>query len=296
MKQFNKYILPVLCVVAFTSCEKEIIIDVPKYDEKLVLNSTAVTGDSIYVKIGKSLGILDYKHGQDLSIKNATVLLQANGVTVDTMRYTDFNASYTSKFVSEPGKKYTIKAVANGYGEAEASTDVPAVVPIDSIAVLRNVRVDIDGNPQDEVKIYFQDPATTGDYYIMSLLSIGMFDTSHNDKQSTCVNTTDAGVESIYNENIDQSTCLPSDAIYFRDALFNGQKKEMRIFVPSGFTTYMLSGTDTLYSQVVLSHVTESYFRFSKSYKFATENSGNPFAEPSNVYTNVKNGYGVFSL
>ncbi|WP_410963591.1 DUF4249 family protein, partial [Salmonella sp. SAL4455] len=42
--------------------------------------------------------------------------------------------------------------------------------------------------------------------------------------------------------------------------------------------------------------ITEDYFKFVKSYSVYYNSSDNPFAEPSNVYTNVKNGYGIFAL
>jgi hypothetical protein len=156
--------------------------------------------------------------------------------------------------------------------------------------------LDIDGNQQDEIRIIFNDPPATGDFYILSISKQANLDTSFYSSSIGCVNTTDESVESIYDESIDQNTCLSGDAIFFRDALFNGTKKELRLFVPTGYVYPGTVNGDPVYAQVQLLHVTEDYFRFSKSYRFASDNRGNPFAEPVNVYTNVQNGYGVFSI
>lgn len=45
-----------------------------------------------------------------------------------------------------------------------------------------------------------------------------------------------------------------------------------------------------------LEYYNEAYFRYLKSYEYLQYNDDNPFAEPANVYSNVKNGYGVFAL
>jgi hypothetical protein len=296
MKTIHNYILPLILVASLASCEKEITVDVPKYDEKLVLNSFTMSGDTMYVGVGKSIGILDYKHGKDLNVMNATILLQADGKTVDTMKYNTDHEMYASHTVAETGKQYTVKATAPGYTEAEATTTVPEIVTIDSIIRIPNAKLDIDGNTQDEIRIVFKDPPAAGDYYILKVFTLGGLDTNYNHSGMQCVNTTDPSVESIYNENIDQTTCLSGDGIFFRDALFNGTRKELRLFIQSHFLSPLILGNDTVRGQVELTHVTEAYFKFSKSYKFATENTGNPFAEPTNVYTNVKNGYGIFSV
>jgi hypothetical protein len=90
---------------------------------------------------------------------------------------------------------------------------------------------------------------------------------------------------------------LSSDAIFFRDALFNGTSKELHLFISSEYLLPVVGRNgDTLYPSVELYHVPEAYFRYLKSYQFASENNGNPFAEPTNVYSNVKNGYGIFSI
>jgi hypothetical protein len=53
---------------------------------------------------------------------------------------------------------------------------------------------------------------------------------------------------------------------------------------------------DSTYPVVELYHVSEAYFKFEKSRIVASYTNGDPFAEPVNVYSNVKNGYGIFAI
>jgi len=47
---------------------------------------------------------------------------------------------------------------------------------------------------------------------------------------------------------------------------------------------------------VRVSRITEAHFKFIKSWNAYQMSGDNPFAEPANVFTNVLNGYGIFTL
>ncbi len=289
------YIAALLATVALTSCEKEITVKVPEYTPLLVVNSDTEVGDTMRVSVGKSISILKYKKGQDLSVKDAQVLLLKSGKVVDTMRYDANINSYNSRTIAEDGGKYEVKVNAPGYQEASSSTVVPSFVKIESMQRIQKVRLDADGLPQDELRITFKDPVSLGDYYILSFTKDNISgDTTMY--YSSCINTVDASIESVSNEQIDQNTCLNGNAIFIRDALFNGTTKELRVFVNSTYAEPYNSGGVIYRVVVALQHVTEDYFKYRKTYQFATENGDNPFSEPTNIHTNVKNGYGVFSV
>lgn len=289
----STYITLASALAILSSCEKEINVKVPEYKPALVINSSTEAEDTIRVMVGKSISILKYNRNHDLNITDAKVVLYKDQVAIDTLKYDAWAGIYNSKTVAKTGSQYSIKVSSNGFDDASAITTVPSIVPIMSIVRQSQARVDIDGIPQDELKITFDDPATIGDYYIVSIVK----ESKDNGltEFTSCINTTDASVESIYNESIDQNTCLSGNAIFFRDGLFNGARKELRLFVNSQFLEPFIMNGDTVRTQVILKHVTEDYFKFQKTYMFASENVDNPFSEPTNVYTNVKNGYGLFS-
>jgi hypothetical protein len=94
---------------------------------------------------------------------------------------------------------------------------------------------------------------------------------------------------------------MPSRSLLLRDQQFDGQEKELRIY-GSSYTlqpyVYGNGGSvpDTAYPLVRMYHVTEDFYRFVKSFRSAMDASGNPFAEPFNVVSNVSGGYGVFAI
>lgn len=292
-----KIFIPIIALT-FAACTKEVKVDIPEHRSSLVISSNTLVNDTFRLQVGKSAAILKYKPNLDLSVPNATVVLYEGDKALGTMNYDNVNGMYTAGNIAEAGKKYTIKVSAPGFNPVEAISEVPSAVKIKSVKRYPNARVDIDGMQQDEIRISFDDPASTEDFYMVSLIMPVVEDSFMQvHSYSTCVNTNDPSVESIYNESIDQNTCLSSDGIFFRDALFNGTTKELRLFVQSNALMPIEDGNGTLfYPGIELQHVPEAYFRYQKSYRFAADNMGNPFAEPTNVYSNVKNGYGIFSV
>src|SRR5687768_10902548 len=99
MKLINKYTGILLVSAALASCEKEIIVDVPKYEPKLALNSHSMRGHIIQVSVGKSIGILDYKYGKDLDVHNATLVLKTDGRPDDVLEYDSAALTYISHTV-----------------------------------------------------------------------------------------------------------------------------------------------------------------------------------------------------
>lgn len=272
------------------SCEKEIKMDMPPYESRLVVNSISFAGDVPEVYVSKSVGMTEYNYNKKLTVPNATVVLYTGNAAIDTLTYNAVSGGYTGKVVAEAGKSYKVVVDAPGMQQISATTVVPSAVSINKINRFIKARLSGDGVTQDEIRFTFDDPAASNDYYI---LSIAVVDTvTDSTVYIGCVNTTDASVESVYDESIDNNTCLSATDIFFRDELFNGKTREMRFFIDSKYMEQN-SGASLV---VNLNHVPESFFRYRKSYLFASENSGNPFSEPVSVYTNVAGGYGIFSI
>lgn len=104
---------------------------------------------------------------------------------------------------------------------------------------------------------YYKDPATPNDYYRFQI---------HKH-------------DSIYSS--------PDTDRLLNDELANGQT------VPMG-TGYRYVPGDTL--TITLYHTDEPYYRFRSSTRDARNANGNPFAQPSAVYSTVQGGIGVFTV
>jgi len=292
--KYNNYIVILICGVLamMSSCEKTININTPPYARKLAVNCNSEAGEPLYVVVGKSAAIKDQRYGTALVIDNAEVRLYVDDVYTETLHY-DSVYGYPSLLHTEPGKKYTVKIAAPTYTDVEASVVAPAIVGISNIVRTVNARKDENGDWQDALTLTFSDPQGTADYYVIKLR--GAQDSNFYN-YSFCVNSPDASVETNVSDVPDANTCLGNTGIFLRDVLFNGRQKELVLYAGSGYMSPIINGTDTMYATIELLHVAEDYFKFEKSYKVADDANGNPFAEPVNVYTNITNGLGIFSI
>jgi hypothetical protein len=279
------------CSCMFVSCEKEIMVKTPPYSPVLAVNGTVNVGDVPLVFLTKSVGVTEYNQNHNLQVQTARVWLYMSGLLADSLIFEPSVGGYLGHVAVAPGANYKLQVVAPGFDTVSAVEASPALVQLSKVDRNANARLSGDGDVQDEIRISFDDPAAPGDYYI---LSFNLQDSAGDSAiLLDCVNTTDASVESIYDEQIDNSTCLGGTDIFFRDELFNGKTHEMRFFIDHKRLSRMDSGA---VFTVSLRHVTEAYFRYRKSFLYASENAGNPFSEPIRVYSNVKGGYGIFGI
>ena len=108
---------------------------------------------------------------------------------------------------------------------------------------------------------YFNDPATPDDSYRLQL------------------HKGDPAKNSFYSK--------PEIDMTVQDRLLNGQR-----FVLG--TSYRFHENDTV--TATLYHIDEAFYRYRRSLNDARNANGNPFAQPSAIYSTVKGGLGVFTV
>jgi hypothetical protein len=77
--------------------------------------------------------------------------------------------------------------------------------------------------------------------------------------------------------------------VIFTDELFNGQKISIKI--NSDIQSYQ---PGMVIYWTLINH-SEDYFMYKKTFNVYQSVEGNPFAEPVQVFSNIKNGYGIFA-
>jgi hypothetical protein len=275
-------------------------VKLPVEEPKLVVNSMTNVGDTIHVQVSKSMNVLEYNIEKAL-ISNATVQLSIDNVPGPIMTYDPVEKYYTAPIKAEPGKKYSVTVTAPSFTKVEASTLVPAAVSIVDIRRVKNVRTDEEEGSIDELRITFDDLPTPGDYYI---ISISEPEESKFSNHSFVIRSTDASVEGIAG-NGDFTDAggvrLNRNGIIVNDALFNSGRKELVFYCANNLlepthTTGNNNQPITLYTTVELFHVTYDFYRYFKSYMYLAESYDDGFTQPANVFTNITNGYGIFSI
>ncbi len=294
-----KYCLLLVTIILVASCEKTITVKLPLYNPRLVINSSTEVGDTIIAAIGVSTSATNKSPA---NMGQLAVQLYVNGVFAQNMILDSSGLNYRSTIVAAAGAQYNIQVTSSiaSFGTVSATVTAPTKVAISSVIRIPNARIDADGNNQDEVSVFFTDPAAAGDYYVIEFRSgaDSSFQSQYNPQYSYgfCVNSSDPSIETATSDFIDLNICLSNDKIFFRDLLFNGTKKELKFYIGSGDIGPYIMPTDTLYSTVRLHHVTDAGYKYLQTSQVASSTDGDPFSEPVNVYTNVKNGYGIFTM
>lgn len=286
----KKYLVPVIAgVMCFSSCQKNVQLTLPTQPSRLVLEAEVTTGSNIYAGLSKTMDILNYKPWMNLFITNATVTLQDNGQTIDTLHFDSNWMAYMSGVVAQEGHSYTLSFTAPGFPASTATAIAQSPVNFDW-QVNESAGKNADGRMMDELVISFTDPAGPSPDHYRIQLSKGAKD----DYISSCIEGSDPGLEPLGNDAV-ATSCLKGKGIYLNDQRFDGQKKDLHLFIEHGDLQPV---TDSVvhYTVIRLEHLSGDYYDFLYTKAFLEQNNGNPFAEPTNVHTNVKNGYGIFSV
>lgn len=304
MKQ-QKWLLVLLSGVVFISCEKQVNITIPQKEPRLVVNGLLGKNELFEMRIGRSRGILDPGNAnqpleEQYAVKNAVPVVYENGIAIDTLKYEPATYNYTTihNKTVRAGFNYMIRVAAPGYKEVEASSAVPSQSVITELSRIRNSRTNSAGEQQDEITIRLNDPAGERNFYLVQVLAFYFGGNSVN--YVYCVSSTDKDLEQTGNNTdpFDPDNCYGGNTLLMRDNNFEGGTKQLTLFVNSGnLTEYNDPSTGRIYRPFVkVLRITEDEFRYIKSNNAYYNSGDNPFAEPVNVYSNVKNGYGIFSL
>jgi hypothetical protein len=283
-------------------CEKNVQIEIPVKAPSLVLNAWLEKNQVFQITVGKSQSILAPRNtsgqwGENYVVKNAVPVIYENDIPIDTLVYQPTDFTYTSSHNKNvrAGFSYTVKVNAPGFTQVEAKTAVPSQSAIASVSRAKNARTNSNNVTYDEVTIKLNDPAETNFYLVQ------FFGASYGGGGTQpiyCVSTNDKDVEPI-GDNADPlatDNCYDGGRLLLKDVNFNGAQKIVRFFVESMQLADYVEPTGKINRPYVkVMRVTEDYFRFLKSYSNYYSSNDNPFAEPVNVYGNVKNGYGIFS-
>jgi hypothetical protein len=262
------YILP-LFLLAFTSCEQDANVDIPEVDPQLVINCfISPQDDTLRAKISMSTPVFNTSSSNG-EVTDATVTLShaSGSVTLVYNAATEYYEAAAALFPIVGGTEYHIVASVPSGMIAEAYTTVPLNAPANFTSTMEDTVTSTDPwNMQGRVHLHyeFDDVAGQTDFYRLVPYEV------HYSSWTGDTMLYHAGWELFSDENAD-------GAHLSRNYTFE----------------YYSSGDTVLAFDVYLLHANYDYYSFHRS----LENYGgdNPFAEPTLIYTNVKDGLGIFA-
>jgi hypothetical protein len=257
-------------------------VDVPEHEPALAITSTLANSDSIlWAYVTNSVGILEPDNPG--GIEDATVELYKDGSLFQTLSHIQqgYYGWEIESALGDSEAEYELRVSKDGFTSVFARQIMPRQVAIKEAIYEKDGTVDFDGERVDELIVRFDDKGAEDNYYKLTA-KVTFQDSDGNSYESDLyLDTNDPSLQDTY------------DGLYFSDGVFNGNEAEIRLYA---YGIYIDEDPAYINPKVVfeLSHLTkDKYFREISVYNYDPEN---PFAEPTIIYSNIENGYGIFSL
>ncbi len=177
LKQITVLYTSIIFVVFFTSCEKEITVDLPKPDTKIVIEGAIESGQYPWVFVTTNtpyFSPVDSIVIYNMIIKNAKVTV-TDGTITDSLHLTvdpytfPFLKYVGNTIIGVPGKTYSLKVEVDGKVYTSHTT-IPNIVQFDSL----KFKPDFNQDTLGYVWMYLKDPDTLGNYYRAFTKTIGL--------------------------------------------------------------------------------------------------------------------------
>jgi hypothetical protein len=292
----------ILWIVCFSfllnSCTKDIDLPIPETTPRLVMNGV-VEPDSLFV-LNLSRSVSAKSGNQPSYINDAKVEIYENGMLLSTLKYVPASSIFSpdgnysdSNLRFLPGHTYTFKAFKSGFTDVLASVKMPMRSNIDTLSVKNVILTSgggLGGSSQTSkgksVTFKIKDPdLTEKNYYLLRVLP---YDSSFITFYYADLGTNNINLQEL---NDLQGSTETAYQLYLNDALFtNGIfEGELHYTVFDGWG----QGAPTLKYFLEILSISKDYYYYLSSVDSYNNSNGNPFAEPSQITTNVTNGYGM---
>ena len=279
----------------YISCEKVIPFEGDVNTPKLVINSVFESDSTFKVHVSSSRSVIDTSSFEN--IDDAVVTIKdVNGNVIEVLNHV-VNGFYKGLVLPEENTTYILKVNHPNYADITASDSLPSPIIINSVDT-STILDPINGN-RLRISMNFDDPGNNQNYYLLETYSVNEYLIVENlDTVEYELDTTKQFM--VLTDEVFQNGGSPwRDQGLFNDLLFNGQNKTLEIEIPNENWSGSEDGYDwsykTLTLRLYLHNITISYYYYRTSLELFQNASGNPFAQPVQVYSNIENGFGVFA-
>lgn len=313
----------IVSAIALTACEKTLDFPFEYKQPKLVLNGLLSTNQEIEFFVSRSMHILDSK--EIVVINDADVIIFEDDKPLQVVPVSAgglglYQAAYTPKV----GHTYKFQISKDGFETIEAEAKMANPTTINSLTGkikgtedgsityggFFDVSLDFNDNPDEEnyyiVYVTSDMPEEVKDYFALN---------NYGDDFKLNIDCNDLSVNSSYT----------GEVLYLADETISGGKYTMKFTATDYRDIYGHFYEYEYYSDsesneedpeegvdpepdiedlpfyrefeykliVHVATINKDYYQYMKSFDLYNENDGNPFAEPTIVKTNIKNGLGI---
>jgi hypothetical protein len=277
-----------LLFIFMSSCEKDISINIPESESKIVVEGYIYEGTNAYLFLTKSSPFFNEIDSNVISkyiVRGATITI-SDGFTTDTM--TEFaDPQYFLHFYFSPnirgvsGRSYSLRIETNGQ-VLTASTYLPPALPLDSVWWKP------DGN-KDSLGFawaHMTDPDTLGNYYRWFAKRTSHYTYGdHTGEQKDTIFIAPLG--STFEDRFINGKSF--EFAYNRGQLTNSNKDEDDII--SDERGYFKRGDTIVVKWCTYDQANYNFWRSAES---QYSSNGNPFGNPATIIGNIEGGLGIF--
>jgi|TARA_Y100000992_G_scaffold154987_1_gene103523 hypothetical protein len=281
--------------LAYISCEKVIPFEGDVNTPKLVINSVFESDSTFKVHVSSSRSVIDTASFNNIDDAIVTIK-DGNENIIETLNHVE-NGFYKGQTFPQENQTYILEVNHPNYANITASDSLPSPITINSVDT-STIIDPINGN-RLQISMNFDDPENTQNYYLIETYSVNEYLVIKNsDTTEYELDTTKQFM--VLTDEVFQNGGSPwREQGLFNDLLFNGQNKTLELEIPNDSWSGSEDGYDwsyqTLTLRLYLHNITLSYYYYRTSLELFQNASGNPFAQPVQVFSNVENGFGVFA-
>ena len=315
--------------LALAACEKTLDFPFEYKKPKLVLNCVLSNTSEIDFTVSRSMHILDTK--EIVKISDADVIIFEDGNPLQVVPVSDGEGNYHAAYIPKVGHTYRFQVSKDGFETIESEVTIPNPTTINSLSGKHKNGNDPDmyyyGGDFD-IDINFNDNKNEENYYMISVTAVlpdDLMEYFINNNNYYSYEMLDSNYKlDLESNDMSVNSSYRNSLIFFSDEIISGSDYTMK-FSAHDYRDiygvfYEIIYSDDIYEEgeeeeeedpdndiedqpfyreyeyrlvVHLQSTSKEYYQYMKSFDQYVENDGNPFAEPTLVKTNIKNGLGI---
>jgi hypothetical protein len=272
-------------------------IDLPLEKQKLVVNSYFAADSSLYIRVWNSTR--PFSEDTAYLVRDARVILTEEGLGFQ-LSFDEYYSAYRMSRKAVPGRAYSLEVSAPGYETIFSSAIVPQAVPISDVKSFATPDAISQAGSKRTFEITFSDPPGEENFYA---ISIEYFDRlEFPDRPAVDV------WSSLYPESVDPAFEGDRFIEYFHyydnertevnllfdDIPFEGRDHTFRVKITEWWGENEQGSAPRKY-RILLKTLSKAYYQYRITYNLQVVATEDPFANPTQVFNNIENGYGIFA-
>lgn len=272
MKRYNW----ILILVLITGCQLVVDFDIPVDKPKLVLNAIVNPDSTWKVSVSQSRHILDRFPSAD--VPNANVILMDENENLLGYLQQEKPGEYGSDSKPQVNTKYKLKVEVPGYETLFAQTTIPQPIPVTAIKIDTVLK---DWYSEVTAELTFTDPPEKNYYQVYWAAEVSV-------QSGTSTGVKTDTITYLFPLYLPKTEFEESSAV-FNDTKFNNTTTKIKVQL-----NYLAFGT-IIKHRIILFNLNEDYYNYELTRRLQERTSGDPFAQPVQVFTNITNGIGIFT-